>query len=213
VSDELFVEAIKAATRKYAPGKFPSIDELGRFINDAAERLARRRQKTGAETPPDPEGVKILRRLAAEVEQRDCEKKKREAAEKLQQAGEHKQRLDRTEARRSCLRSKRNRCCTQSNEERKRRRSEVDPPAHDIFENQTPPRDSYSRRSSRAKHRHRARPRPAVRHPFPGKGAADRADRLALFSGRQGRCRAKGQREAQDAQGEAWAAPRRCMRR
>jgi hypothetical protein len=32
VSDELFVEAIKAATRKYAPGKFPSIDELGRLL-------------------------------------------------------------------------------------------------------------------------------------------------------------------------------------
>jgi hypothetical protein len=101
VSDELFAAAIKAATRKYAPGKFPSPEELGRFIDDARARC---RPKMAAEAQPDPEGAKAgLRRLAAEFEHLDCEKKKREAAEKLQQAEEHKQRLDRTDARKELL--------------------------------------------------------------------------------------------------------------
>jgi hypothetical protein len=98
VSDELFAAAIKAATRKYAPGKFPSPEELGRFIDDARARC---RPKTAAETPPDPEeGKAVLQRLRAELEQRDREKEQL-AAEKWER--DRQDLTQRTDARKELL--------------------------------------------------------------------------------------------------------------
>lgn len=78
VSDELFLLAIKAETGKDPPGRFPSADELQRFIDEERAQLARRRPKTAAEAQPDPEvGKAILQRLWAELDQRDREKEHR----------------------------------------------------------------------------------------------------------------------------------------
>jgi hypothetical protein len=92
---ELFIEAVRGSMRKYAPGRFPSIDELGKFIADAAECFARRRRKTAPEARPDPEESKaVWHRLGAELERLDREKEKREAEKREQDRQDHTQRIN-----------------------------------------------------------------------------------------------------------------------
>jgi hypothetical protein len=95
VPDELFVEAVNAATRKYAPGKFPSINELQGFVEDAHESLARRRPKTAPEAPPDPEeGKAVLQKIRAELDQRDREKEQRAAEKRERDRQDRTQRIN-----------------------------------------------------------------------------------------------------------------------
>jgi hypothetical protein len=90
VPDELFADAIKAAARENAPGKFPSIAVIESFIDEERERLEQRRYKEKT-TEPDREQAKVfLRRLLDEVDRLDAEKEQREAEKRSRERDERR---------------------------------------------------------------------------------------------------------------------------